>query len=190
MAFWDNLGQKATVTTAKAVQKAKDISDVAKFNSMISEEDTRINNIYYEVGKLYIALHEHSCEDEFKELITSFQDANQKIEMYKKQIEDIKGIQKCEKCGAEIPVGAAFCSSCGASIPKPQPVIVEQGMKCEKCGADIKEGDKFCTSCGSPVAVAKKEEPVEIEKKICPSCGAKLDDDCSFCVECGTKLNN
>ena len=30
VAFWDNLGQKASETTAKAVQKAKDLSDVAK----------------------------------------------------------------------------------------------------------------------------------------------------------------
>ena len=47
MAFWDNFSQKASETTAKAVQRAKEMSDIARINSMISEEETKINNIYY-----------------------------------------------------------------------------------------------------------------------------------------------
>ena len=39
MALWDYLSQKATVTTAKAVQKAKEMSDIAKLNSMVSDEE-------------------------------------------------------------------------------------------------------------------------------------------------------
>ena len=41
MAFWDNLSQKASETTAKAMQKAKEMSDVAKLNAMISEEEAK-----------------------------------------------------------------------------------------------------------------------------------------------------
>ena len=65
MAFWDNISQKASETTAKAMQKAKEMSDIAKFNSMISEEETKINNIYYQVGKLYVTKHLHDHEEEF-----------------------------------------------------------------------------------------------------------------------------
>ena len=36
MSFWENLGQKATETTGKAVQKAKELSELAKLNSMVS----------------------------------------------------------------------------------------------------------------------------------------------------------
>lgn len=45
MVFWDNLSQKASETTAKAMQKAKGMSDIAKFNPMIAEEETQINNV-------------------------------------------------------------------------------------------------------------------------------------------------
>lgn len=45
MAFWDNISPKASETTAKVMQKAKEMSDIAKFNSMIAEEETQINNV-------------------------------------------------------------------------------------------------------------------------------------------------
>ncbi|MGO5097581.1 hypothetical protein ACTQ34_17535 [Agathobaculum sp. LCP25S3_E8] len=45
MAFWDNISQKASETTAKVMQKAKGMSDIAKFNPMIAEEETQINNV-------------------------------------------------------------------------------------------------------------------------------------------------
>ena len=45
MAFWDNFSQKASETTAKAVQRAKEMSDIARINSMISEEETIISII-------------------------------------------------------------------------------------------------------------------------------------------------
>lgn len=35
MAFFDNLGKKASETTARAMQKAKEMSDTAKLNSML-----------------------------------------------------------------------------------------------------------------------------------------------------------
>ena len=41
MSFWENLGQKATETTGKAVQKAKELSELAKLNSMVSEEEKK-----------------------------------------------------------------------------------------------------------------------------------------------------
>lgn len=45
MAFWDNISQKASETTAKVMQKAKGMSDIAKFNPMIAEEETQISNV-------------------------------------------------------------------------------------------------------------------------------------------------
>ena len=74
VAFWDNLGQKASETTAKAVQKA---SDVAKYNSMISEEETKINNTYYQIGKLYLAVHGNDPEPDFAGFVSSIVESNQ-----------------------------------------------------------------------------------------------------------------
>ena len=101
MAFWDNLTQKASQTTAKAVQKAKDLSEVAKLNSLITSEEGKINNTYSQIGKLYMSLHLQDYEDEFSGMINSIIESEQKIRDYQQQIQDIKGVQKCPNCGAE-----------------------------------------------------------------------------------------
>ena len=151
VAFWDNLGQKASETTAKAVQKAKDLSDVAKYNSMISEEETKINNTYYQIGKLYLAVHGNDPEPDFAGFVSSIVESNQKIETYKQQILDIRGVQRCPKCGAEIQLGVAFCSACGAPVPHEKPAVAEDLIKCSNCGSMVKKGVRFCTACGNPM---------------------------------------
>ena len=195
MAFWDNFSQKASETTAKAVQKAKEMSDIAKLNSMISEEETKINNNYYQVGKLYVAMHSHDHEEEFTGMVASIAESEEKIKNYRQQIQDIKGVVRCPQCGAEVQSGVAFCSSCGAPMAKVQPVGTDDMVRCEGCGAMIKKGVRFCTSCGKPmVQVATPETAGEsvtessVQDKICPNCGTKNEPDVAFCIECGTKL--
>jgi hypothetical protein len=161
MAFWDNLSQKASETTVKAMQKAKEMSDIAKLNSMISEEETKINNTYYQIGKLYVAMHSHDYEEEFAGMITTIGEADEKIKSYKQQVQDIKGVACCEQCGAEVQAGVAFCSSCGAPMPKVQQTNTEDLVRCEGCGAMVKKEARFCTSCGKPMVQLVTSEKVD-----------------------------
>ena len=193
MAFWDNLTQKASQTTAKAVQKAKDLSEVAKLNSLITSEEGKINNTYSQIGKLYMSLHLQDYEDEFSGMVNSIIESEQKIRDYQQQIQDIKGVQKCPNCGAEVASGLAFCGSCGAPMPKDPSVASNVDLiRCESCGVMVKVGTQFCTNCGKPLRQEPKHPPAEsspyISECICPHCGAKLEDAVSFCTECGTKL--
>lgn len=114
MALWDNLGKKTTETTAKAIQKAKELSDITKLNSMISDEEKKISNNYYQIGKLYVSIHRTDYEEDFAGMVLAVKESEDRISSYKMQIQDIKGVIRCEKCGAEVPRGVAFCSSCGA----------------------------------------------------------------------------
>lgn len=196
MAFWDNFSQKASETTAKAMQKAKEMSDIAKLNSMISEEETKINNTYYQIGKLYVAMHHQDYEEEFVGMVTTIREADEKIKSYKQQVQDIKGVMCCTQCGAEVQAGVAFCSSCGAPMPKVQQISMEEMVRCEGCGAMVKKEARFCTSCGKPMVQLATPEisdetitvSEETEDKVCPVCGAKVEDDAAFCTECGNKL--
>ncbi len=194
MAFWNNIGQKASETTAKAVQKAKEMSDIARLNSMISAEETKITNTYYQIGKLYATMHANDHEEEFAGMIAALGEANEKIRNYKQQIQDIKGVVRCVQCGAEVQAGVAFCSSCGAPMPKVQLENTDDLEKCENCGAMVRKGVRFCTACGKPmiqITVPETKSMPEVEEeqsRICPNCGAKLDDGVAFCTECGTKL--
>lgn len=200
MALWDNLGKKASETTAKAIQQAKILSETSRLNGLISDEEKKINNNYFQIGKLYTAIHRNDCEEDFAGMIAAIAESEQKIGDLRMQIQNLKGVIRCEKCGAELAKGVAFCSSCGAPIPRTETPDMEKFEKCGSCGAWVEKGMRFCTSCGKPMAppaaitdaqsqppAAEAPAPVP-EKRVCPNCGAAAADDVLFCTECGTKL--
>ena len=118
MAFWDNFEKKATDATANVVSKVKGVSDITRLNSMVSEEENRIREIYFKIGQTYVTLHGRDNEAGFADLLNALKASQLKVERYKQEIMDIRGVQKCERCGAEVAAGAAFCMTCGAQIPK------------------------------------------------------------------------
>lgn len=158
MAFWDNFEKKATDATANVVSKVKGVSDITRLNSMVSEEENRIREIYFKIGQTYVALHGRDNEAGFADLLNELKASQLKIEQCKQEIMDIRGVQKCERCGAEVAAGAAFCMTCGAQILKIQPKpAVNSGRRCKKCGATVAPNARFCTSCGTPYV---EEAPV------------------------------
>ena len=44
MAFFDELGKKVSEAGQKTLQKTKELSDTARLNSMLSDEERRIDN--------------------------------------------------------------------------------------------------------------------------------------------------
>lgn len=117
MAFFNDLGKKLSQAGQATMQKTKEFADVAKLNSMISDEERRINQAYTEIGKLYFEHHANDSEEMFTGLIQSIHEANEKIVDLRNQAAEIKGVAKCPKCGAEVAKNAAFCGACGNPIP-------------------------------------------------------------------------
>lgn len=211
MAFFDDLGKKLSNASQSAVQKTKDMAEVAKLNGQISDEEKKINGYYSQIGKLYMQLHRDDFGAEFAELVNAIKQAEAKIAGCQKQIQDVKGIIRCAKCGAEVPNNASFCNSCGAAVAKqaqptpvktqpapinnqpapeaPAPQIADPVVKCNNCGAVIANNMRFCTSCGTPVGgAAPAPAPVQPVGRTCPNCGAVAADGMAFCTQCGSKL--
>ncbi len=200
MAFFDDLSKKLSQASQSAVQKAKEMTDIARINGAISDEEKKINNSYYQIGKLYVSMHETDYEDNFAAVIAAIKESEAKICEYKQQLQDIKGVVRCEKCGAEVANNVAFCSACGAAMPKKAEAPSEDNaVKCEGCGAVISKNVRFCTSCGRPVAESAQEaeqndaetadNAQEAKSSRCSNCGAELKEGLAFCTGCGTKLN-
>lgn len=192
MAFFDDLSKKISQAGQTAVQKTKEMTEIARINGLISDEEKKMTNNYYQIGKLYVAMHQHDFESDFAGMITAISESETKIRDFKQQIQDIKGVIRCEKCGAEVTKGIAFCSACGAAMPQIETTTVSDHNKCANCGAAVAKGMRFCTSCGKPMAtvvvnsaVQSVTEPV---KKTCANCGTVLEDNVAFCTECGTKV--
>ena len=161
--FLDSLSQRATKATSKVVDKAKDAQGINKLNTNISNEESRINAAYSEIGKAYVERHRADPNAEFAALIGTIIEAENNIASYKEQILILKKVVVCENCGAELPEGTLFCSSCGTRVVRIQPKAQSDGF-CTKCGAAITPGARFCTGCGAPVP-APGSEPAPVVKE-------------------------
>lgn len=140
MAFFDELGKKISHAGQSAVQKGKELADIAKLNSAVYDEEKKIDDNYREIGKLYASLHGEDPDVDFAALIAAIHESENKIVELKQQIKDIKGVVCCEKCGAEVSSNAAFCSSCGAPMPVVKPVETqpeEEPVSAESESVDV-----------------------------------------------------
>lgn len=183
-------------------QKGKDMSEVARLNSLVTQTENQINDLYGQIGKRYVSIHGADGEEEFADMIKILTELEQQCVIYKKQIQDIKNIQCCEKCGAELLRDSLYCSVCGHPVSKQKERDADdRSMRCSKCKTRLEEGMNFCTVCGTPVKRAEFSEADEVlpdlpqmereeinPHKVCPNCGAEQSDDAIFCTECATKL--
>ncbi len=199
MAFFDDISKKISQASQGVAQSTKNFANITKLNNMVSEEEKKIETLYYQLGRAYYDNFATSADPELAGYINAINTALANIESYKNQIKEIKGVTSCPQCGAEISYASAFCNNCGTRLPERAPVqaVPENTVQCANCGAFIPEGYKFCTLCGSsmtapapaePVAEAAEEEPVASESKVCPNCGKELTADAIFCTICGQKV--
>jgi len=136
-------------------QKTKDLAEIAKLNSRISNEEENIKTAYSQIGELYFKIFSESPDERFAALCNVVKQAQANIKEYTRQIQAIKGVKSCPNCGAEIANTAAFCSVCGAdarTAAEEQEIKTSDGKKvCPKCGASVSENAVFCGNCGNKI---------------------------------------
>lgn len=148
MGFFDNIGKTISDASQGAIQKGKEMADVAKYNSLISDEEKKASSIYEQLGRKYVEVKGDSPDDIFKEYVDALNVSNGKVKEYQEKLVELKGVSKCPSCGAEVPNGSMFCAVCGTKITVESKQVEMDVKKCSACGAVIPNGSKFCTSCG------------------------------------------
>lgn len=212
VAFFDDLGKKISQASQSVVQKTQGMSEVSRLNAVIGDAEKQIESCYLQIGKLYVAMHAADHEPDFTGMVNTIREAEARIRDSKEQIQLIKGLVKCEKCGAFVESSVAFCSTCGAAMPRR--LLDENTIRCTSCGQLVPKEMRFCTACGKPtvdilqtvpvtapvaepivddVTVVAPEQTAQVEQtapaaRFCTECGTAVEAGAAFCVECGTKL--
>jgi DNA replicative helicase MCM subunit Mcm2 (Cdc46/Mcm family) len=157
MGFLDNIGKSISDASQSAVQKGREMADVAKYNSLISEEEKRAASIFEQLGRKYMEVKGEAPEEIFRDYIDALKVSEEKVQDYRAKLVTLKGLIRCSSCGAEIPAGSVFCAVCGTKVSQTQQAVQNE-RKCAVCGASIPSGSKFCTSCGQAVEEARNIE--------------------------------
>lgn len=193
MAFFNDLSKKLSQAGQDVAQSTKNFAAVTKLNSLVSEEEKKIDNLYYQMGKTYFETNSDYPEDNLAGYISAIIEAMNNIEKYKEQIKETKGVTNCPNCGAEVPYTSSFCNACGTKMSQVQSFVQtpENAVKCENCGNFVPNGYKFCTSCGNVIGAPAVEETEKTETQssgTCPNCGKEVNPGAMFCTSCGQQL--
>ncbi|MBQ7841563.1 MAG: hypothetical protein IJ390_13915 [Lachnospiraceae bacterium] len=133
MDFFSKMGETLSTKGKAATQKAKDIAELTKLSTQVGQLEGKIKSWYQVIGeKVYQSEkdQEHAgLEVEFN-MIT---DAFAEIGRIKKQIAELKGVQVCPGCKAEVPADALFCPKCGAKQEKEALVKEAEAEAAEEC---------------------------------------------------------
>jgi len=146
MSFLDDVGKKIAQTSKDAAQKVKDITETVKLNGLISDEESRIKDLFAQIGNAYYETYGSAPEQKFLEYVAGINAAKAKIADCKEQIGQLKGIVKCSKCGGDVQPGVPFCTGCGNKIEQ---VAAPGAGKCSACGNELAVGAAFCIGCGN-----------------------------------------
>ena len=148
MAFFDRVSRQITATGQNVSQQAKNLAEITKLNGQASSIDKELSERYQALGQAYYERHKNDPTAELSNMINEIAALNADLAQIKERVKQIKGIEKCPQCGADVPRDAAFCSACGYKmIAKPS-----AGKQfCVHCGTELEIGSLFCTNCGMRV---------------------------------------
>ena len=124
--IFKKIGDTITETGKTVGEKTKQVSSVAKLNAKIISSEHSISDNYTILGKYYYDTYKDNPAEEVAETVNSITASLETIADMKSQILAIKGMVKCQDCGAECPFDDTFCGKCGAKLEKPEPPVEEE----------------------------------------------------------------
>ena len=143
--IFKKIGDTITETGKTVGEKTKQVSSVAKFNAKIIASEHSVSDNYTILGKYYYDTYKDNPAEEVAETVNSITASLETIADMKSQILAIKGMVKCQDCGAECPFEDTFCGKCGAKLEKPEPPVEEEAPAEEEAVEAIEEADQDVT---------------------------------------------
>lgn len=197
MALFEEIGKRITNASQEVVKQTRDLTDISRLNTKISENKKEMSQLLFELGNDYYKKHRREQDNEEKIYIDQINRLFDEVVKWEDAIEAIKASEVCRACGCRVPKGSVSCANCGARLGADSFAdAYEEGTRvCQNCGAVVSDDSVFCTSCGTKIEVITEEPAGEGELDVakrfiraCPSCGSKVEEGDLFCIACGKKL--
>ena len=154
MAFLNDIGKKLSDAGQSTVQKTKDLADIAKLTSQISDEEKAIKANYALIGERYYEETKDHPAEPYVQYMDMITEAKNRISEYQNKMDELKGRGKCPNCGAAIAAEDLFCASCGHKLEKKESQPEPCEPVCPKCGNKLTARASFCIHCGTKIEEA------------------------------------
>jgi DNA repair exonuclease SbcCD ATPase subunit len=120
MDILNKVGETITNKGKDVAKKAKDLAEIASLRTQITVQESSVNRVLQELGKMYYEQHKAGTSDDITEKCSQIDTAVAEIERLKQAVMTLKGIRKCPVCGADVDESAIYCSKCGVVLPVPE----------------------------------------------------------------------
>ena len=114
MSFLENLGATIGGGAKTALDKGKELKDVAAIKAQIASIQANLGKLYKELGKAYYDENKEAAA--YSDKMAPIKDALDKISELESKLMDAQGNVKCPVGGASVEAGAQFCPKCGAAM--------------------------------------------------------------------------
>jgi hypothetical protein len=206
VAIIDKIGEKISSGASAVSASTKRVTETARINGEISANSAEIEKRMKQLGMCVKArLMSQINDEEALRLAAEIDDFIARNEALAAELEQVKGIRRCEKCGTALPANSMFCPSCGARCGEPaQKVAVKvKTPEVRNTEAVYAANNSYYEQPVPPVPQPAQpeyseqpeqtyEQPVQnapqSEGIFCTVCGYRDTSDAIFCSNCGNRL--
>lgn len=147
MADW-----KSTISrfAQNAATKGKEVVETTRLNVEVGSAEQKVKKAHADLGA-YIAEHPEllNLQDETAAgLLKAVEDNKEELAKLKQNLQDVRNVNICAACGAEVSRDSKFCGKCGAPVDRSILDPTVEVRTCPDCGAPLEEDSVFCANCG------------------------------------------
>ncbi|MCI8398118.1 MAG: zinc-ribbon domain-containing protein [Oscillibacter sp.] len=145
-------GDKFNQLTKTAVSKSKEVAEITRLNMEISSSEQKMKELAAQIGMIVAGQSLLSDHEEIAGLAEQVRALQEAVARNQSLIQEIRNINICAQCGAEVSRTSKFCDKCGSPMDRSALESADAAPVCPACGEPLEPDALFCTNCGAKVS--------------------------------------